>query len=458
MSEYDVIVVGAGMAGLNATATAQATGARVALIERTDRVGGTCPIRGCIPSKAMIRSAEVAHDARRSEEFGVYTGDVSVDFAQVMTRVRAIADKGSSGARGWVDSLDGVDLIFGQGELADPTTVLVDGRELTAPTVLLTTGAEPGRVPIPGLDQTPHWTSDDVLLDITELPDEVLIIGAGPIGLEFGQAFTRFGSRVTIVEKLPRLLPDADPELAEELAGHLTDEGITLLTGADIQRAETGDDGRPALVVAKDGAEQTLTGGALLLGVGRGPAVSGLGLEAAGVEHSAAGVVVDERLRTSTAGVWAAGDILTGEWGAYTHVARRLGREMVENALGTDPHDVDNDVGPRAIFTDPEIASVGLTATEAEEQGFEVVVGRSGFSGGKARAWGQEKGAAVIVGEKGTGRILGAQILGYHAADLVHPVVVAMQAPGAPASLIADTFHIHPTLGEVVQGAAAQLI
>jgi pyruvate/2-oxoglutarate dehydrogenase complex dihydrolipoamide dehydrogenase (E3) component len=458
MSEYDVIVVGAGMAGLNATATAQAAGARVALVERTDRVGGTCPIRGCIPSKAMIRSAEIAHDARHASEYGVHTGDVSVDFGEVMTRVRGIVEKGSRGARGWVESLDGVDLIFGQGTLADPTTVLVDGRELVAPKVLLTTGAEPGRVPIPGLDRTPYITSDDVLLDLTELPGDVLIIGAGPIGLEFGQAFTRFGANVTIVEKLPRLLPGGDPDLAGELAEHLTAEGITLLTGADIRRAETSEDGRPSLIVDRDGREQTLTGDALLLSVGRGPAVEGLGLDAAGVDHSARGVVVDERLQTSVAGVWAAGDILTGEWGAFTHVARRLGKEMVQNALGLDPHNVDADSGPRAIFTDPEMASIGLSAAEAEEQGYDVVVGRSGFSGGKARAWGQEKGTAVIVGEKGTGRILGAEILGYHAADLLHPVVVAMQVPGAPASLVADTFHIHPTLGEVVQGAAAQIL
>lgn len=453
-----MIVVGAGMAGLNATATAQAAGARVAVIERTERVGGTCPIRGCIPSKAMIRSAEVAHEARHAAEYGVHTGDVTVDFGEVMARVRSIIDKGSSGARSWVESLEGVDLIFGQGTLADPNTVLVDGRELTAPTVLLTTGAEPGEVPIPGLDRTPHLTSDDVLLEIDELPGEILVIGAGPIGLEFGQAFARFGRRVTLVEKLPRLLPGSDPELAEELAGHLTGEGITLLTGADVRLAETDRDGRPALVVEHDGRERRLTGDALLLSVGRGPAVEGLGLDDAGVEHSRGGVPVDDRLRTNVDGVWAAGDILTGEWGAFTHVARRLGREVVENALGTRPHDVDSDPGPRAIFTDPEIASIGLTADQARERGHEVVVGRAGFSGGKARAWGQEKGAAVIVGEKGTGRILGAEVLAYHAADLLHPVVVAMQAPGAPASLIADSFHIHPTLGEVVQSAASQIV
>lgn len=457
MSEYDVIVVGAGMAGLNAVATAQASGARVALIERTERVGGTCPIRGCIPSKAMIRSAEIAHEARRAAEFGVHVGDVTVDFGEVMARVRGIIEQGSSGARGWIESLDGVDLIFGDGTLAAPDTVLVDGKELSAPKVLVTTGAAPTRIPIPGLDETPHLTSDDLILDLEELPSSIVIVGAGPIGLELGQALSRFGAEVTLVEMLPQILPHAERTLADELAGYLAAEGITILTGTQITSARPAKSGIE-LLIEKGGQESVLPGDALLLGVGRGPAVEGLGLDSAGVEHSAAGIPVDPRLKTNVDGVFAAGDVLGRPWGAFTHVARRLGREAAENALGIDPHDVDPDVGPTAIFTDPEYAAIGLTEEQAREAGHEVVVGRSGFSGGKARAWGEERGAAVLVGEKGTGKILGAQVLAYHGADLLHPVVVAMGASGSQASLLAGSPHLHPTLGEVVQSAASQIV
>ena len=454
MASVDLIVIGGGMAGMNATARASEADASVALIER-DRVGGTCPLRGCIPSKALIRSAEIAHEMRTAGEYGVRVAGVEVDMGAVIDRVQAIIEKGAAGARAYLESLPGVRIVTGEARFDDAGVVSVNGETLRAPRVVVATGAEPIVVPIPGLAETPHLTSTDALA-LRELPERLLVIGAGAIGLELGQALGRLGARVTLVESAPRLLPHAEPELADALGELLAAEGIELLVGAAIERASTRPDGGPRLTVTHQGRTLELDGDALLLGAGRGSSVESLHLEAAGIEGDRKGVPVDARLQTSQPGHFAAGDVLGPPFGQFTHVARRLGREAAGNALGIDPHDVDRDPGPKTIFTDPELVSVGLTEAEAREQGQEVGVGTLEFSGGKARAWGQERGLVKVVADRSSRRILGAHILAYHAADLVHPVVVAMEAGSADPLL--DAYHVHPTLGEKVQGAARSAV
>jgi pyruvate/2-oxoglutarate dehydrogenase complex dihydrolipoamide dehydrogenase (E3) component len=449
-SEFDMVVIGGGMAGLNAVQRAVTAGLRVAVVER-DRVGGTCPIRGCIPTKALVRSAEIAHEARRAAEFGIRVGAVEVDFAAVMRRVRGIIDQGATATRAWVEGLEGVELIEGEGSFAGPGEVRVDGRVLTAPHIVIATGAVPGVPPIPGLADTPHLTSDDVLA-LEELPGRLLIIGAGPIALELGQALGRLGATVTMVEVLPRLLPGAEPELADRLGEHLAEEGIEINVGVAVERTEPGPGG-VRVVIGQDGRQRVLEGDALLVATGRPPAVAALNLEAVGITDARRGVPVDAHLRTAAPGVFAAGDVLGPPWGAFTPVARRLGGEVVEQALGLATGPVDPDIGSRAIFTDPELAMVGLTEQAARDAGFAVRVGTGAFRGGKARAWGEERGMVKVVAQAGTGRILGAQVLAYHAADLIHPVAVAMtQGDGAIAAMRA-TPHVHPTLGEVVRSA-----
>ena len=450
MASVDLIVIGGGMAGMNAAARASEAEASVALIER-DRVGGTCPLRGCIPSKALIRSAEIAHEVRTAAEYGVRVAGVEVDMGAVIDRVQAIVEVGAVGARAYLESLPGVRIVTGEARFEDAGVVSVNGETLRAPRVVVATGAEPTLVPIPGLAETPHLTSADVLR-LRELPERLLVIGAGAIGLELGQALARLGARVTLVEAAPRLLPQGEPEVVEALGELLAEEGIELLVGATIERALTRPDGGPRLTVTHEGRTRDLDGDALLLGAGRGSAVASLHLPAAGIEGDPRGLPVDARLQTSQAGHFAAGDVLGPPFGQFTHVARRLGREAAENALGADAHDVDRDPGPKTIFTDPELVSVGLTEAQAKEAGHEVGVGTWEFSGGKARAWGQERGLAKVVADRSSRRILGAHILAYHAADLVHPVVVAMQAGSADPLL--DAFHVHPTLGEIVQKAA----
>jgi len=446
-----MVVIGSGMAGINAALIAQEAGATVAVVER-GRVGGTCPTRGCIPTKALIRSAEVAHEIGRAAEFGIRVGAVEVDFGAVMARVRGIIDKGSNATRAYLESLERLELVIGEARLDGPTAVRVDGRRLGARQIVIATGAEPRRPPIPGLASVPHLTSDDVL-ELRELPRSLTVIGAGPIGLELGQALSRLGAEVTLVEIAPRLLPHEEPEIAEALTAMLEEEGIRILTGAAVDRVERAPDGRPRVVGRHAGAGLLLDADALLVGAGRGPAVEALGLGDAGVAGGPDGIRVDARLRTSRPTVWAAGDVLGLPYGAFTHVARRLGVEVARNALGIEPHDVDPDVGPRAIFTDPELATVGLTEAAAREAGHRVRVGTAAFSGGKARAWGEERGLVKVVAEEGSGRLLGAHVLGYHGADLIHPVVVAMHAGDGSGAPVLAAPHIHPTLGEKVKAA-----
>ncbi len=452
VADYDVIVIGAGMAGINATATAIGSGARVALVER-DRIGGTCPVRGCIPSKTLIRSAEVAHLARRAPEFGIEVGEVRVDYPKVIERVQSIVDRGSNGARGYLESLEALDIVYGEARMAGPNEVAVNGDLLRAPKVVLATGSEPASAPIEGLADIGYWTSDDVLKR-PELPDRLIVIGAGPIGLELGQALGRLGSTVTVVEVLPAILPMADFEVGELLVESLEGEGVEMMLGATVRRAEAGPDGSKRLVVDHGGETKTVEADVILLGAGRVPAVGALDLAAAGVEYTPKGIGVDSRLATSGPGVYAAGDVLGAPYGPFTHVARRLGREVVENALDLAPHDVDVDWGPHAIFTDPNVVMVGVSETDARAAGHDVKVGTSSFSGGRARAMGEERGFAKVVTDATSSRILGAQIIGHHAADLIHPIAVAMNAGDGSVEPIFRTMHVHPTLGEVVKSAA----
>lgn len=443
---HDVIVIGAGMAGLNAVDRAVGDGRRIAVIERA-MIGGTCPTRGCIPSKALIRSAEVAHQSRRASEFGVHVGEVAVDFAAVMARVRAIIQKGSDGTRRWVESLEGVEIVEGEATFTGPRTVAVNGRELTAPHIIVATGADPSVPPIPGLDRVAHWTSDDLLLRVDELPERLLVIGAGPIALELGQAMGRLGSQVTLIDIAPTLLPRSEPELVELLRQRLREEGIAIHLGVTIDEVRPG----PQIALTIDGTATTLEADALLVATGRAPATTGLGLEHTAVGMERTGVSVDPFLATAQEGVYATGDVVGPPFGAFTHVARRMGIRAAANALGLDPAPADPDVGPTAVFTDPELAAIGLTEAQARAQGLDVVAESTGFGGGRARAMGEEFGGAKVVIERGTRRLVGAHVLAYHAADMVNALSIAMSAPGGTVDPIIAAYHIHPTMGEVVQ-------
>jgi pyruvate/2-oxoglutarate dehydrogenase complex dihydrolipoamide dehydrogenase (E3) component len=341
--------------------------------------------------------------------------------------------------------------VEGEGRFVDATTVAVGDRLLSAPRIVITTGAVPSVPPIAGIDGTPYMTSDD-LLQLTALPQRLLVIGAGPIALELGQALSRLGSTVSMVEVMPTLLPMGEPELVKVVADQLADEGVEILLGAAIDGVAPTPDGGVRMTVTHDGSTRDLEGDALLVATGRAPDVAGLNLEAAGITADRRGLQVDARLETTADGVFAAGDVLGRPFGAFTHVARRLGLEVADNLFDWDAHDIDPDIGPTGIFTDPELASIGLTEQAARKAGHDVLVGTGHFRGGKARAWGEERGMVKIVAST-DGSILGAHIVGYHAADLLHPVVVAMRSGTAAREIIRTSQHIHPTLGEVVKSA-----
>lgn len=291
-----------------------------------------------------------------------------------------------------------------------PTEVRVGERVVRAPRIIIATGAAPTRPPIPGLEDTPDLTSDDVL-QLAELPRWLIVIGAGSIALELGQVLERRGAQVTLLEVQPRLLPDEDHEIVDALRDLLVAEGLGIHTGIGIARTEArGSDG-VRVVVTAPGAVRNVDADAHIVATGRAPVVAGLALAAAGLEDGARGINVDSHLQTSQLGIFAAGDILGGPWGQFTHVARRLGVEVAELALGLDQYEVHPDTGPHAVFTAPELASIGLTEHAAREAGFDVRVGRGRFSGGTARAWGG-RGLAKVVVETGTDRILGAHIVG----------------------------------------------
>lgn len=448
MPDVDLIVIGAGMAGINAAARAVEAKASVALIER-DRLGGTCPLRGCIPSKALIRSAEVANEVRRAGDYGIAVEGVRVDMGAVTDRVQAIVERGHAGTKAYLESLPGLDVVMGEASFVEPGVVRVGDRVVRAPRIVIATGSEPSAPPIPGLAETPYLTSNDVLT-LRELPERIVTIGAGAIGLELGQALSRLGAQVAMVEMAPRLLGDADPEMGDDLAALLRAEGVDVVLGARVERVARRGAGVRVTIDA-DGGARDIDADAILLGAGRGATVERLEIARAGVEGSARGVPVDARLMTTAPGHYAAGDVLGPPYAPFTHTARFQGRAAAGNALGIDPHDVGTDHGPAAIFTDPEFVRIGLTADVARARGYDAGTASVAFSGGKARAWGVEHGRVSAVVDRAARRILGVQVLGYHAADLIHPVAVAMQAGSAEPLL--NAFHVHPTLGETVQAA-----
>jgi pyruvate/2-oxoglutarate dehydrogenase complex dihydrolipoamide dehydrogenase (E3) component len=380
------VVIGAGMAGLDAMDRAVAAGRTVAVIAR-DRDGGTGPIRGGgIPSTALIRNAEVARESRRAAAFGIRVGGVEVDLAAVTERVRGIIDTGATETRRWVESLATVELIAGEASFVSPTEVRVGERTVRAPRIVIATGAAPS--------MPPAGARCDPAPDERRCPSAHRAPHAAgrhrprPIALELGQALARLGAPVTTMEVQPRLLPSENPEIVHALREFLAGEGLGIHTGTRMARTAALGCGGVRVVVTERDASRAIDADAPLVATGRAPIVAPLDLAAAGLEDSAHGIRADGCLETSHAGIDAVGDVSGGPWGQFTRVARGLGVEVVEQALGLGRHDVRTDIGPDAVLTDPELASIGLTEQAARKAGHTVPAGFVGFAGGTARTWG----------------------------------------------------------------------
>jgi mercuric reductase len=445
--QFDLIVLGSGSGARDgANKAASKYGARVALIEST-RWGGSCPNVACKPTKAYLVAAELAHDIETlAEKLGIEVGPSRVNLAKVKARKDSLVVPRET----WMKRLHeaGHATFDGWGAFLDPQTVEVNGDRLSADRVLVATGSRTAVPPIEGLDET-GWIDHVSALELTELPESLLVVGGGPVGLELAQIFSRFGSRVTIVQGADRISPRSDAEAAGELAAALEDEGIEIRTGTTVSRVRRED----GAIVATIG-EDELRVDQVLLASGRAPNVEQLDLDRAGIDRTRAGISVDARLRTSADGVWAAGDV-TGLL-QFTPIAQYQARIAVDDMFGSNGAQADYDYLPTAIFTDPELAAVGLTEQEAREQGLDVAtavhpiryVQRASYTDTK-------RGLYKLVWERESRRMLGLHLVCRNASDIVQGLGVALKL-GATVDDLARMHHAFPTWGEGVKAAAEQ--
>ena len=440
---YNLVVLGAGTAGLVAAAGAAGLGAKVALIERR-LMGGDCLNFGCVPSKALIRSARVAATVREARAYGVEAGEPKVDFGKVMERVR--------GLRAGIAKHDsaerfkelGVDVYLGEGRFAAPDAIEVEGQRLTFSRALIASGGKPSVPSIPGLEEAGYLTNETVFT-LTSLPARIVVLGAGPIGCELAQAFRRLGARVVLIGKEEHLLPREDEEAGTLLTRRFEAEGITLQLGAKVTRVEA--QGVVKRVHLERGG--TVETDALLVSTGRVPELESLNLAAAGVRSGPHGVEVDDRLCTSNSRVYAAGDICSRF--KFTHAADALARVALQNALFLGRKKASALVIPWCTYTDPEVAHVGLSAREAAARGDAVVTLTVPMSGvDRAILESETEGFGRVHVDAKTGKLLGGTIVGSHAGENIGELALAM-TQGLTVGALAGTILPYPTQGEVLK-------
>jgi pyruvate/2-oxoglutarate dehydrogenase complex dihydrolipoamide dehydrogenase (E3) component/uncharacterized membrane protein YdjX (TVP38/TMEM64 family) len=445
---YNLVVVGGGTAGLVSAAGGAGLGAKVALVER-HLLGGDCLNVGCVPSKGIISAARVAGSARDAAVYGVHTGDVTVDFAAVMARMRAIrADLAPIDGVPRLTSI-GIDVYIGEARFTGPTTVEVDGRTLEFSKAVVATGARAAAPPIPGLADVDYLTNETVFW-LTELPKRLAVIGAGPIGCEMAQAFRRLGSEVTVLNADPHVLPREDADAAAIVERRLLAEGVTVLNAVKILRVER-QGAEVVLHYEHQGASARVAADRVLVGAGRAPNVEGLGLEAAGIAYDAHGVRVNDRLQTTNPRVYAAGDVCS-RW-QFTHTADALARIVLTNALFLGRKTASALNVPWCTYTSPEIAHVGLYEKDAHAKGIATdTITVPLHDVDRARLDGEDEGFVRVLLKKGSDRILGATIVAAHAGDMISEVSVAM-AGKVGLGAIANVIHPYPTQAEAIKKA-----
>ena len=442
MSHFNVAVVGGGPGGYVAAIRAARLGKTVALVEKRD-LGGTCLNRGCIPTKALLHSAEVYQDMKEASTLGIRVGELSYDYRQIAARRDAVVKKLRTGVAGLLKG-NHITVFQAEGKIADAHTLLLGPETITADTIILAMGSYPAALPIPGIDTAKN--SDDVLA-MADLPKSAVIIGGGVIGVEFATMMSALDVQVTIVEMAPQILPGTDAEIAMAMRKRLEKQHVTIHTGAKVLAVENG----TACLFELDGNPQRAQGEMVIVAVGRKPATAGMGLEALGLTLERGFITVDDEMRTSIPGVFAIGDCTSKM--QLAHVASAQGLVAAHNACG-EHRKMRYDIVPSCIYTNPEIASVGLTQAQAEAAGRAVKMGSFPVAAnGRSMIMNVGDGVAKIVTDSHTGEVLGAQIMAPRATDMIAEIAAVMRSEGTIEEL-ADTIHPHPTVSEIIMEAA----
>ena len=455
MPEYDVIVIGAGPGGYVSAIRAAQLGKKTAIVDR-EWLGGVCLNVGCIPSKALLKNAEVAHTLQeRGKEFGFKFKDLELDYGVAVKRSRQVSARLVKGV-GFLMRKNNIDVVMGEARFKDAHSLSVqleDGStsELTAKDIVIATGASPMLIPGVEVDGERVLTYREAILQ-ERIPESVVIIGAGPIGLEFATIWKAYGAEVTIVEMLPRIAPLEDEEVSKELAKAFTKRKMQILTGTKVEKVEKG---KGNVIVHVSGQEDVgpLEADQALIAIGFKPRTENLDLDKAGVLLSDRGAIeIDERMSTNISGIWAIGDVTAKIM--LAHVASAMGIVCAENIAGADTVTLNYEMMPRAIYSHPQVASFGLTETQAKEQGYEVKMGRFPFqASGKALGIGDYSGWVKLVTDSRYGEILGAHMIGPEVTELLPELTIA-QMMELTAAEIARNVHAHPTLSEVLMEAA----
>ncbi|MGD2177574.1 MAG: dihydrolipoyl dehydrogenase, partial [Anaerolineae bacterium] len=446
MSKYDVTTIGAGPGGYVAAVRAAQLGLSVAVVEQ-EHLGGVCLNWGCVPTKALLRNAEVISLLRRGREFGFSVSDVQVDFSAAIDRSRKVSERLVRGV-GFLMRKNGVDVIEGRGMLKSAKTLEVESveggtRTIETDSVIIATGGRARTIPGIEVDGERVMTYRSATV-LRELPKSVIIVGAGPIGMEFAHVWSTYGTEVTVVEMLPHVLPLEDEAVSEEVERAFRRRHVKIMTATRVQGIETTTDGVRVSVAIEDGGEDVLEAERALIAIGVLPNSENIGLEHVGVETERGNIVVDDHMRTSVPDIYAIGDV-TGRL-ALAHVASAQGIIAAETVAGEETRPLDYDAVPRCTYSQPQVASIGITEAEATESGRDVEVGEFPFRpNGKALALGEREGFVKIVADETTGEILGASLVGPEVTELLPELVLARTWELTPEE-IARTVHAHPTL------------
>lgn len=444
--DYDMGIIGGGAAGLTVASGSAQLGAKTLLVEKERALGGDCLHYGCVPSKTLIKSAHVYHLMKHASRYGLPEVAVpAVDFQKVSDRIRGVIatiQKHDSEER--FCGL-GAKVVFGDARFVDEHTIVLDGKRMSAKNWVIATGSSPMAPPIPGLAETPYITNKEIFY-LDHLPASMIVLGAGPIGIEMAQSFNRFGTRVEVVDRAAQILIKEDNEMADEIMDVMAAEGVTFHLGASIESVQETHGQKDVVITDREGQKKTLKGEALLVAMGRGANAYGLGLEEIGIDFDGSGIKVDARLRTRHKHIYAAGDVNGGY--QFTHAAGYEGGIVVSNAIFRLPRKTDYTYLPWCTYSDPELASIGMNQKTAQGAGLQTRVWEEAFKDNdRGLAEGEKVGRIrLVVDEKE--KPLGVQILGPRAGDLISEWVAALNGKVKLAT-IASAIHPYPTMGEI---------